>query len=130
MFWTSNEGITWVLCKFCSRVHWDFYFSYLLICYPAVNFVLLAKGITLPTLYFYLYIRFQKGPTTSFSPVTSTNVGIGPQNFLTFSLTLLPHWCKISSLYLVPIPNYWTLTRATIEKGGFSGQILIKLRLW
>ena len=27
----------------------------------------------------------QKGPPTSFSPVTSTNVGFGPQNFLTFS---------------------------------------------
>ena len=27
----------------------------------------------------------QKGTTTSFSPVTSTNVGISTQNFLTFS---------------------------------------------
>ena len=27
----------------------------------------------------------QKGPPTSFSPVTSTNVGFNPQNFLTFS---------------------------------------------
>ena len=27
----------------------------------------------------------QKGPATSFSSVTSTNVGISPQNFLTFS---------------------------------------------
>ena len=27
----------------------------------------------------------QKGPPTSFSPVTSTTVGFGPQNFLTFS---------------------------------------------
>ena len=27
----------------------------------------------------------QKGSTTSFSPVTSTNVEFGPQNFLTFS---------------------------------------------
>ena len=27
----------------------------------------------------------QKDPPTSFSPVTSTNVGFGPQNFLTFS---------------------------------------------
>ena len=26
-----------------------------------------------------------KRPPTSFSPVTSTNVGFGPQNFLTFS---------------------------------------------
>ena len=27
----------------------------------------------------------QKGPPTSFSPVNSTNVGISPQNLLTFS---------------------------------------------
>ena len=27
----------------------------------------------------------QKGPPTSFSPVSSTNVGISPQDFLTFS---------------------------------------------
>ena len=26
-----------------------------------------------------------KGPSTSFSPITSTNVGISPQNVLTFS---------------------------------------------
>ena len=48
----------------------------------------------------------KKAPPTSFSPVTSTNVRISPQNFLTFSL--LPHWCKISSLYQVPVPNYRT----------------------
>ena len=27
----------------------------------------------------------QKGPPTSFTPVTFTNVGFGPQNFMTFS---------------------------------------------
>ena len=27
----------------------------------------------------------KKAPPTSFSPVTSTNLGFGPQNFLTFS---------------------------------------------
>ena len=27
----------------------------------------------------------RKAPPTSFSPVTSTNLGFGPQNFLTFS---------------------------------------------
>ena len=29
--------------------------------------------------------RGQKGPPYQFSPVTSTNVGFGPQNFLAFS---------------------------------------------
>ena len=48
----------------------------------------------------------QKAPPTSFSPVTSTNVRISPQNFLTFSFNPFTDWCKISSLYLVPVPNY------------------------
>ena len=48
----------------------------------------------------------QKAPPTSFSPVTSTNVRISPENFLTFSFNPFTDWCKISSLYLVPVPNY------------------------
>ena len=43
----------------------------------------------------------------SFSSVTSTNVGLSPQNFLTFSLTFLPYWCKISRPYLVQFLNFW-----------------------
>ena len=42
---------------------------------------------------FYSYSGWgeQKGPPTSFSPVTSTNVEFGPQNFLTFSFNPFPH---------------------------------------
>ena len=43
---------------------------------------------------------------TSFSPVTSTNVGMSPKNFLPFSFNPFPHWWKILSLYQVSIPNY------------------------
>ena len=32
----------------------------------------------------------QKGPTTSFPPVPSTNVRASPQNFLTFSFNSFP----------------------------------------
>ena len=40
----------------------------------------------------------QKAPLpTSFLPVTSTNAGISPQNFLTFLL----HKCKITMSYLM-----------------------------
>ena len=53
--------------------------------------------------------------STSFSPVTSTNVGISPKNFL----TLLPHWCEIPSLYLMPVPNYWTWTKTAPQKKQF-----------
>ena len=54
--------------------------------------------------------RGSKKSPTSFSPVTSTNVGISPQNFLTFSV-----------IELEPRPS--------LKKSGFSGQILINLRL-
>ena len=40
----------------------------------------------------------KKAPPTSFSPVTSTNVGFGPQNFLTFSFnpfSTLAKNCKV-----------------------------------
>ena len=69
-------------------------------------------------------------PPTSFSPVTSTNVVISPKTFWLLVLTLLPHWCEISSLYLVPVSNYWIWTKATPQQKQFFGQILIKLRLW
>ena len=73
-----------------------------------------------------------------FSSVTSRNVGISAENFLTFIFNpfatlvwnFMPHLCEISSLYLVPDPNYWTLTKTTPQKSDFSGQILIKLSLW
>ena len=55
---------------------------------------------------------------------------LAPKSFWLLLLTLLPYWCKISSLNLAPIPNYWTWTRTTPKKSAFSGQILIKLRLW
>ena len=42
-----------------------------------------------------------------------------PKNFLLLVLILLPHWCKILRSYLVPL-----------KKFSFSGQIIIKLRLW
>ena len=44
-------------------------------------------------------------------------------------LTLLLHWCKISRLYLVPVPNYWTWTNTAPQKRVFSGQIFIKSTL-
>ena len=60
----------------------------------------------------------KKAPPTSFSPVTSTNVGCSPQNFLTFSFNSFATMLQI----LVPVPNYWTWTKS------IPGQILIKLR--
>ena len=63
---------------------------------------------------------WQKAPSpTSSLPVTSTNVGISHHSFLTFIFNILPHWCKISSLYLVPVPNYWTWTWTTLQNKRF-----------
>ena len=62
----------------------------------------------------------------STSPVTSINVGLSPQNFLPFVLTLLPHWCKVSRSHLVPIPNYSIWIKTTPQNSDFSGQILVK----
>ena len=55
----------------------------------------------------------------SFSPVTSTNIGISPENFLILVLTLLPHWCKILGLDLVPVSNNSTWTKTTPQKKWF-----------
>ena len=57
--------------------------------------------------------RRQKVPLLNFSPVTSRNVGISSHNFLTFSL-------KISVS-----PKLFSSN----QKSGFSGEILVILRL-
>ena len=58
----------------------------------------------------------KKAPATSFSSVTSTNVRISFKTFWFLVLTLLTDWCKISSLYLELVPNYWTWTKITPQK--------------
>ena len=55
--------------------------------------------------------RGKKGSPTSFSPVASTNVGISPR--------LLPNSFKISSSYLVSVPNHGTCTKTTPQKKQF-----------
>ena len=52
---------------------------------------------------------------TSFSSETSANAGVSPQNVLTFNFNPFP------------VPNYWSWTKTTPQKSGFSGQILVKL---
>ena len=61
----------------------------------------------------------KKAPITSFSLGTSRNIGISPQNFLTFSFNTFPHRCKIWSLYLALAQNYWTWTKTTPQKKQF-----------
>ena len=63
----------------------------------------------------------QKGPlpSSSFSPVSSTNGGLASKTSWLLVLTVLSHWRKISRPYLVPVPNYWTPTNSTPQKHGF-----------
>ena len=68
-------------------------------------------------------------PPTSFSPVASTNVGISSQIFWLLFLALLAHWRKISSLYLVPVPNYWTSIKTTPQKMRFIWSNLYKIEV-
>ena len=42
-----------------------------------------------------------------------------PNTFWLLVLTLLLPWCKISSSYLVSVPNYWTWTKTTPQKKRF-----------
>ena len=51
-------------------------------------------------------------PCTSFSPE------LAPKRFWLLVLTLLPHWCKFSSLYLVSL-HYWTWTKTTPQEKWF-----------
>ena len=66
-----------------------------------------------------------------FSPCKSCKVEISHQNFLTFSCNPLPHLCRISRPYLVPVPNYETLTKTTPYKKDFFCFFLVKsLKNW
>ena len=44
---------------------------------------------------------------------------LAPKTFKRLVLTLLTHWCKIPRPYLVPLPNYWTWTKTTLQKNWF-----------
>ena len=72
----------------------------------------------------------KRPPSTSFSPVASTNVKISPKNFLTFSLNTFS--ILVNNFKAKPnrTPKLLNLNQEyPSKKKGFSGQILIKLRL-
>ena len=63
--------------------------------------------------------RDKKTSPTSFSPVTLQTLKLPLKTFCLLVLTLLSHWCKISRLYLVTLPNYSTSTNSTPQKSSF-----------
>ena len=44
---------------------------------------------------------------------------LAPKTFWLSVLTLSPQWGKSSRQYIVPVPNYWTLTKTRIQKVVF-----------
>ena len=58
-----------------------------------------------------------KRPPTSFSLVFPKE--LIPKLFWLLDLNFLSHWCKFSSLCLVPVQNYWTWTCTTPQKSVF-----------
>ena len=72
----------------------------------------------------------EKGPPNSFSSVTSANVRINPQNFLTFSFNRF--YALVENFKSAPSasPKLLNLNQDyPSKKRGFSGQMLIKLML-
>ena len=67
----------------------------------------------------------QKGPFTSFSPVTFTNVGIRPQNFLTFSFNPFDRLVKNFKCVPSASPKLLNLNQdplpSPLKKGCFFG---------
>ena len=60
------------------------------------------------------YLPIKNLPLYQFLPCASPNVEISLQNFFFVVLTLLPHCCKVSMPYLLPI--YWSWTMEVVKK--------------
>ena len=76
-------------------------------------------------------VRGQKDFSTSFSPATSTNIGIWSQIFLTFSFD--PFATLVWNFKLIPGANLKLLNlkqEHPSKKIDFSGQTLMKLSVW
>ena len=70
----------------------------------------------------------KKAPSTSFSPVTSTNVGFGPQKFLTFSFNPYATLVQNFNFVLSATPKLFNLNQDHLSKKAIF-QVLIKLSL-
>ena len=142
--WRVLHFLLWDVPNQCHSVHWGinppplFFTKPLNLQAPFLGISPLYIGFLWPPpllnigflLKIGLFSEPQKFKVLLFPPVTSINVKITHKTCWLLLLTLLPHWCKLSKPYLVPVPNYWTWIKANTEKSVFSGQILIKLRLW
>ena len=54
---------------------------------------------------------------------------LAPKFFSLLVSTLILHWYNISSSYLVPVPNYLTLTKTTPQKSNIFANIIKTLTM-
>ena len=87
----------------------------------------LNHGLVL-TLFTMRGVGGKKAPSTSFSPVTSTNVGFGPQKFLNFSFNPFATLVQNFNFVLSATPKLFNLNQDHLSKKAIF-QVLIKLRL-
>ena len=73
--------------------------------------------------------RGHKDPPTSFSPVTSTNIGLSQQNIMSFSFNSFDTLVQNFKVILSANPKLLNLSQDQPSKKFFSGQNLIKMRL-
>ena len=86
---------------------WCFSFKYFWIKVAVSNF----QDFFLLTLF-----RMGRGAYQFFSCNPLQTMELASKSFWVLILTLLPHCCKVSSLYLVLVPNYLTWTKTTSQK--------------
>ena len=71
-------------------------------------------------LYFILYFySILKRLAYCFFPLYFQKIEISPKTFKLLVFTLLQQCFKISRHYLVPVSNYWTWTKITLQKHWF-----------
>ena len=93
-YWVNVETVDKIICKIGIYKNMSFH---------CCNFYFYIDSPVIFLLDTLTLFKMEKGEGAKrspyqFSPITSTNVGISPQN--------LPHWCKVSSSYVLPVPDY------------------------
>ena len=63
--------------------------------------------------------RGKKTPLSVFLPKLLLTHEIALKTSWRLVLTHLSHWCKIPNPYVVPVTNYWTVTKTTPKKSVF-----------
>ena len=138
--------VNWSQCTFDQT--WLFLFSFS-ICPRAcsVNFASTPSSsdlITLPHIIWHFWINLgrsflnpiqdgrrggAKRPPTSFSSVTSTNVGFGPQNFVNFSFNPFPTLMQNFKFVPSASPKLLDLNQDHPSKNGFFGSNPYKIEV-